>query len=225
MHWNTGAGRCRFKKAQNTVDDSKRDKGQKNVTLKTLKQKVSYGIGLSIGRNLKRDGLDVAPQLLVQGISDSLAGKEPLLTDDDFQDAWNAYQEELTETKEKQGQVFLAANGKKKGVVTTKSGLQYKIIKPGTGKMPKPTDSVSTHYHGTLLDGTVFDSSVDRKQPATFGVNQVISGWTEALQLMKVGAKWRLFIPSDLAYGARGSGNKIGPHTVLIFEIELLAIE
>ncbi|MCH7990113.1 MAG: FKBP-type peptidyl-prolyl cis-trans isomerase [Planctomycetes bacterium] len=125
----------------------------------------------------------------------------------------------------KKGKDFLAANKKKKGVVTLKSGLQYLVLKQGTGKKPKATDRVKTHYHGTLIDGTVFDSSVQREMPATFPVNGVIKGWIEALQLMNVGSKWKLFIPSELAYGKRGSPPKIAPDSVLIFEIELLGIE
>ena len=131
---------------------------------------------------------------------------------------------ELADNNKKEGEKFLAENGKKEGVKTLKSGLQYKVLNKGDGATPKPTDQVTTHYHGTLIDGSVFDSSVERGEPATFGVNQVISGWTEALQLMKVGDKWRLFVPAEMAYGVRGAGAKIGPNATLVFEVELLKI-
>jgi FKBP-type peptidyl-prolyl cis-trans isomerase FklB len=150
-----------------------------------------------------------------------MQGKEDTATDKKLK----ANQAENASAAGKNGREFLAANKKKKGVVTLKSGLQYQVIKQGTGKTPKATDRVKTHYHGTSIDGTVFDSSVQRKMPATFPVNRVIKGWIEALQLMKVGSKWKLFIPSELAYGRRGSPPKIAPDSVLIFEIELLGIE
>ncbi len=206
------------------------------IELKTLKQKVSYSIGLNIGRSITRDGLEIDADLLALGIKDIMAKREPRLTKEEVNEALTkfsaAMRDQATEKdklaagkNKKAGEAFLAANKKKEGVVATKSGLQYKILKQGKGPSPKPTDRVRTHYHGTLIDGTVFDSSVDRGQPSTFGVNQVIKGWIEALQLMKVGGKWRIFVPSELAYGTRGSGSKIGPDTVLVFEIELLAIE
>ncbi|QDV21697.1 Peptidyl-prolyl cis-trans isomerase Mip precursor [Gimesia panareensis] len=203
--------------------------------LKDQKQKVSYGIGFNLGQNLMRDNLDLDPQILAKGIIDAMTKQKPQMTEDEIRATLLAFQEQLrkdAQTKmEKEAQAnvakgkkFLADNAKKEGVKTTKSGLQYKVIKSGSGKTPKLTDEVTTHYRGTLIDGTEFDSSYKRKQPATFPVNRVIGGWTEALQLMKEGDKWQLFIPSDLAYGQRGSGPDIGPNEVLIFDIELLKV-
>jgi len=205
--------------------------------LKTPKDKASYAIGLSIGKSLQRDAVDVDPNILLRGIKDSLAGGKTLLTDDEAKAALAAVQSDLRQKQQakmqqagasnlKDGQAFLAANKAKEGVVTLPSGLQYKILKEGTGPKPSAADSVVCNYRGTLLDNTEFDSSYKRGQPATFGVGQVIKGWTEALQLMPVGSKWQLFIPSDLAYGPRGGpGGSIGPNATLIFEVELLSIE
>ncbi len=211
--------------------------------LKTLKQKVSYGIGLNIGRNMREQGVEIETQLLIKGLQDALSGAKPQLTDAELQTAMAAFQQDLkrksamqkiakdpklkaaAEKNLKEGLAFLAKNAKVKGVKSTASGLQYQVLKAGKGPSPKATDQVTTHYHGTLIDGTVFDSSVDRKQPATFGVNRVIAGWTEALQLMKVGSKWKLTIPSGLAYGLTPRpGGPIGPNAVLVFEVELLSI-
>jgi FKBP-type peptidyl-prolyl cis-trans isomerase len=207
---------------------------QDKPDLTNPKQKASYAIGLNIGTTLKRQELDVDTKALTAGITDGFAGK-PALTEDeqkavlmDLQKSVMARAEEkqnaAAETNLKAGEAFLAANAKKEGVKTTASGLQYKVINSGTGLSPKLTDVVKVHYHGTLIDGTVFDSSVRRNQPATFPVNGVIPGWTEALQLMKVGDKWKLFIPAKLAYGEQGPPS-IGPNTTLIFEVELLGIE
>jgi len=193
--------------------------------IKTVNGKVSYGIGQNIGRQLRSQGFDIDVKLLARGLADGLAQKKPLVSQKDFQEAIAALQDQIRAKREKEGVDFLAANKKKKGVITTKSGLQYQILKAGTGRSPTAADTVKTHYHGTLIDGTVFDSSVKRGKPAKFPVNGVIKGWTEALQLMKVGAKWKLFIPSDLAYGMRGSPPDIAPNSVLVFEIELLVIE
>jgi FKBP-type peptidyl-prolyl cis-trans isomerase len=198
------------------------------------KQKTSYALGLDIATTLKRQELDVDVKVLAAGIADGLAGK-PALTEEeqravimDLQKSARARAEEkqmaAAGTNLKAGEAFLAANAKKEGVKTTASGLQYKVINSGTGPSPKLTDVVKVHYHGTLIDGTVFDSSVRRNTPATFPVNGVIPGWTEALQLMKVGDKWKLFIPAKLAYGEQGPG-PIGPNATLIFEVELLGIE
>ncbi len=203
--------------------------------LKDQKQKVSYGIGYNLGKNLMRDQLDLDPQVLVKGIVDAMTKKKPLMSDEEIQSTLVAFQKELRakqEAKMKEasqanvakGKQFLATNAKKEGVKTTKSGLQYKVVKQGKGKTPGLKDSVTTHYRGTLINGKEFDSSYKRNQPATFPVNGVIRGWTEALQLMKEGDKWQLFIPSDLAYGQRGSGPDIGPNEVLIFDIELLKV-
>jgi FKBP-type peptidyl-prolyl cis-trans isomerase FklB len=207
---------------------------QDKPDLKDPKQRASYSIGADIGNNFKRQEIEVDPKALAAGITDALAGKT-VLTEAEMKTVLNDFRKDLMAKMEakqkvsgeknvKEGEAFLAANGKKEGVKTTSSGLQYKVLKSGTGATPKPTDSVKVHYHGTLLDGTVFDSSVDRGDPVTFGVGDVIPGWTEALQLMKVGDKWQLFIPSKLAYGDKSAGPKITPNSTLIFDVELLAI-
>ena len=204
--------------------------------LKTDKEKISYSIGMEIGGNLKRGSVEVDPDLLAKGLKDSYGGGKTILTEDqarqaiaDFQKTLMAKQAEtmqkLSEKNKADGEKFLAENGKKEGVKTLPSGLQYKEIAPGTGKSPKTTDTVTTHYKGTLIDGTEFDSSHKRGEPATFPVSGVISGWTEALQLMKEGAKWQLFVPSNLAYGERGAGREIGPNATLIFEVELISVK
>jgi FKBP-type peptidyl-prolyl cis-trans isomerase len=206
------------------------------LTLKTPKDKTSYAIGMGIGKSLHRDSVDVDPAILLRGIKDGMAGGKTLLTDDEAKAAMISLQNDLRqkqgakmqqagETNKKEGAAFLAANKTKAGVVTLPSGLQYKILKEGTGPKPTAADSVVCNYRGVLLNNTEFDSSYKRGQPATFQVGQVIKGWTEALQLMPVGSKWQLFIPSDLAYGDRGAGPDIGPNSTLIFEVELLSIE
>lgn len=203
--------------------------------LKDQKQKVSYGIGYNLGQNLMRDNLDLDPQVLAKGIMDAMTKQKPQMTEDEIRATLLAFQQQLQKDAQAKmqkaaqenvakGKKFLADNAKKEGIKTTKSGLQYKVVKSGSGKTPKLNDRVTTHYRGTLIDGTEFDSSYKRNQPATFPVNGVIGGWTEALQLMKEGDKWQLFIPSDLAYGERGSGPDIGPNEVLIFDIELLKV-
>jgi FKBP-type peptidyl-prolyl cis-trans isomerase FklB len=209
---------------------------QDNLVLKNQKDKVSYIIGMEIGKNFKKQSIDIDPDVLTRGIKDAISGGKPLLTEQEvqetmatFQKEMMAKQEELTkklgEKNKKEGEVFLAENKKKEGVKTLPSGLQYKVIKAGTGKKPKINDTVTTHYRGTLIDGTEFDSSYRRGQPVSFLVSGVIPGWTEALQLMEEGAKWQLFIPQNLAYGERGAGRDIGPNTTLIFEIELISIQ
>lgn len=206
------------------------------VTLKTQKDKVSYIIGLNIGSSMKRQSVDVDPNLLLKGLKDGLSGSKPLMSNDEMRKTMTAFSQEmkkkhdeemkkLGEKNKEEGEKFLAANKKKKGVVTLPSGLQYKIIKKGKGKSPTINDIVTVNYRGTLVDGKEFDSSYKRGKPATFPVKGVIKGWTEALQLMKPGAKWELFIPSDLAYGARGAGATIGPDSTLIFEVELLSVK
>lgn len=203
--------------------------------LKDPKQRISYAIGTDIGGSMKRQELDVDVKALAAGLSDAFAGK-PALTDEEIKQTLNDFRTQMMAKMEakqktagaeniKKGEDFLAANAKKVGVKTTASGLQYKVIKSGTGKTPKATDTVKVHYHGTLIDGTVFDSSVERNEPATFPVNGVIPGWTEALQLMKEGDKWQIVLPSKIAYGEQGAGGKIGPNSVLVFDVELLAIE
>jgi FKBP-type peptidyl-prolyl cis-trans isomerase len=206
------------------------------AVLKTQKDKVSYGIGMNIGKSLKKDAVDVDVDLLVKGLKDSLSDGKTLLSEEEYRATLTALQKEmmekqaeaskaLAEKNKKDGEAFLSENGKKEGVVTLPSGLQYKVIKSGTGKSPKPVDTVETHYRGTLIDGTEFDSSYKRGQTATFPVDGVIPGWTEALQKMKEGDKWQLFVPSNLAYGERGAGRDIGPNATLIFEVELIAVK
>jgi len=206
------------------------------MTLKDNKDKVSYSIGLNIGKSMKQEGLDINPDALAAAMKDVFSGAKPQLTDEEVQAVMQEFQKEMMAkrmkgqqeglTKNKaEGEKFLAENKKKEGIKTTASGLQYKVIKDGTGKTPKATDTVSTHYRGTLISGKEFDSSYKRGEPAEFPVNGVIKGWTEALQLMKEGAKWQLFIPSELAYGERGAGQDIGPNSTLIFDIELLSVK
>jgi FKBP-type peptidyl-prolyl cis-trans isomerase FklB len=208
---------------------------QEKPDLKNPKQRLSYSIGADIGKNLKRQEIDVDAKALAAGLTDALTGKTAL-TEPEMQAAIKEFQTQMTTKMQarqqvdgaknlKEGQAFLEANAKKEGVKTLPSGLQYKVLKSGAGKTPKATDTVKTHYHGTLIDGTVFDSSVERGEPISFPVNGVIKGWTEALQLMKEGDKWQLFVPSNLAYGERGAGGKIGPNSTLIFEVELLSVE
>jgi len=205
---------------------------QENLVLKSQKDKMSYIIGMDIGNNLKTQSIDVEPNILAKGVKDALTGGKPLLTEQEIRETMTAFQNEMRVKQEvvarknkEQGDSFLAENKKKEGVKTLQSGLQYKVIKVGVGKKPKLNDYVTTHYRGTLIDGTEFDSSYKRGQPATFQVSGVIPGWTEALQLMETGAKWQLFIPPNLAYGERGSGGVIGPNATLIFEIELISIQ
>jgi len=205
------------------------------LALKTQKDKFSYALGMKMGENLKKQSVPVDPAILSRGLRDALAGKKTLLTDEEAQGAMAAVQNDMRqkmqekmkeegEANKKTGEAFLAANKSKEGVVTLPSGLQYKILKAGTGPKPTANDSVVCNYKGTLIDGKEFDSSYKRGQPATFPVTGVIKGWTEALQLMPVGSKWELFIPPDLAYGERGAGGDIGPDSTLIFEVELLSI-
>jgi FKBP-type peptidyl-prolyl cis-trans isomerase len=208
-----------------------------DMVLKSQKDKVSYSIGVDIGSTLKNQSLDVDPAILARGIRDSMSGQKQLMTDQEIRDTIAAFQKEMMakqqeqtkqmgEKNKKQGEAFLAENKKKEGVKTLPSGLQYKVITAGKGKKPKATDTVTTHYRGTLIDGTEFDSSISRGKPASFPVNGVIPGWTEALQLMEEGAKWQLFIPSNLAYGDRGTpGGPIGPNATLIFDIELISVQ
>jgi FKBP-type peptidyl-prolyl cis-trans isomerase FklB len=199
------------------------------------KDKISYSIGMDIGTSLKRQDIDLNADELAAGLRDALSGGKPKLTEDEVHKILTEFQQELqakaqersqqlAEKNKKEGEAFLAANKKKPGVKTLPSGLQYKVITDGKGPIPKATDTVTTNYKGTLVDGTEFDSSYKRGEPATFPVNGVIKGWTEALQLMKVGSKWELYVPSDLAYGPRGAGQMIGPNSTLVFEVELLSI-
>jgi FKBP-type peptidyl-prolyl cis-trans isomerase FklB len=191
--------------------------------------KVSYALGLSLGNNLAGSGvtnLNVAK--LAQGIEDAITKNQPEINIEEAQTLINEYftalQAKTAEKGQQAGKAFLEENSKRAEVTTLASGLQYEVLTKGNGTIPRATDSVKVHYHGTTIDGKVFDSSVSRGEPATFGVTQVISGWVEALQLMPVGSKWKLFIPSDLAYGAQGAGQAIAPHATLVFEVELLDI-
>jgi FKBP-type peptidyl-prolyl cis-trans isomerase FklB len=209
----------------------------KQVKLETQMDKVSYSIGLNIGNNMKRDSIKINAEALVRGIMDASADSASrLMTPAQIQETMSAFQADLQKKQEEnarvageknivEGEAYLAANSKKPGVVTLPSGLQYRVITQGTGKKPVATSEVTTHYVGKLINGTEFDSSVKRGQPATFPCNGVIKGWTEALQLMPVGSKWELVIPPTLAYGENGAGGVIPPNAVLIFEVELLSIK
>ena len=209
---------------------------QKKETPKTKKEKISYSIGVNIGKNMKMQGIDLDQGLLTQGIKDGLNSSKTAMSDKDMEAAMTSFQQEMMgkmqakqkvvgEKNVKEGEAFLAANKKKEGVVTLSSGLQYKILKSGDGPKPTKDQTVKCHYRGTLIDGTEFDSSYKRGEPTEFPIGQVIKGWTEALQLMPVGSKWQLFIPSDLAYGPEGRGQTIGPNATLIFDIELISIK
>lgn len=212
------------------------DKSPAAVKLDSETQKISYIFGHNIGSRMKGDKIKVDLDSLIAGVKAALAGEASQLSEEETNQTLQKFQEQMQAEQEKAaaaaggenakaGADFLAENGKRKGVVTTASGLQYEILKAAEGAKPGKEDSVKVHYHGTLIDGTVFDSSVDRGEPVEFGVTQVIPGWTEALQLMPVGSKWKLFIPSKLAYGERSASEDIGPNSTLIFEVELLGIE
>ncbi len=210
--------------------------GEEKPILKTQKEKASYVIGVDIGKTIKKGGVEIDADLLARGIRDALGGGKLLMNEQEIKETMAAFQQEMTakqtqarkelgEKNKKEGQRFLAENGKKPGVTTLPSGLQYKVLRPGKGKKPQGQDVVKVHYRGTLIDGTEFDSSYRRGQPASFAVNRIIPGWKEALQLMEEGAKWQIYIPSHLAYGERGAGREIGPNATLIFDVELLEIE
>ena len=203
--------------------------------MNTLKEKISYIIGRDMASNFSKQGIEIEADQLLAGLKDAMAGKPSVLSAEETQQTMMQLQQEMEqkfqekagkagEANKKEGQEFLAANKNKAGVHTLPSGMQYEILNEGTGKTPTRTDNVTTHYKGTLIDGTVFDSSYERGQPATFPVNGVIAGWTQALMMMKEGAKWRLYIPAELAYGAQGAGADIGPNATLIFDVELLKV-
>ena len=201
------------------------------VTLKTQKEKLFYIIGVQAGNDMKREFIDVDPAIVAKGMQDAILGNKLLISDQEAKEVVATYQKERAEEKRKlaeknrqEGAAFLAENKKKTGVKTLPSGLQYKVIKEGTGKTPKATDTVVARFKGTLISGTEFASSYQRNEPATLPVNGVMPGWTEALQLMKEGSKWQLFVPPKLAYGEQGAG-PIGPNVTLIFEIELVAVK
>ncbi len=206
--------------------------GEKQVALETNVDKMSYGIGMSMARSVKGQPIEINNAAMMAGLKDVLNDKPAQLEEDVIREAFAAVREEQMEKQKveadgavKIGEDYLVENAKKEGVKSTESGLQYEVMAEGKGDTPAATDTVEVHYHGTLIDGTVFDSSVERGTPAKFPVNRVISGWTEALQLMKVGDKWRLHIPADLAYGAQSPSPKIPANSALVFEVELLSIE
>jgi FKBP-type peptidyl-prolyl cis-trans isomerase FklB len=211
-----------------------------SAALKTQKDKVSYvvgyDLGAKIGSDIKKQGLDFSIDAFVRGIKEAISGTKAILPDSEMQSAMMAFQQSMMEKQQtatkqaaeknlKEGEDFLAANAKKDSVKVLPDGLQYKILRDGTGAQPAAADTVVTHYRGTLIDGKVFDESYGRGEPITFPVSGVIKGWTEALQMMKVGAKWQLFIPASLAYGERGAGQMIGPNSALVFDIELINVK
>jgi FKBP-type peptidyl-prolyl cis-trans isomerase FklB len=209
---------------------------QHKTELKTLQDSVSYSIGMDIGKNLKGQMIDVNPDALAQALKDLNGDGKPMLTDAQARSAMMAFQTQMMAThaekmkaagekNKKDGEVFLAENKKKEGVVTLPSGLQYKVLTIGNGKKPRATDKVTLNYRGVLIDGTEFDNSYKRGEPAVFPVNGIIKGLSEALQLMPVGSKWQIVIPADIAYGEQGAGAQIAPNAVLIFEIELMGIK
>lgn len=220
------------KKPASTAAASKTD----SSALKTDKEKFSYALGMNLGSGLHKQGVEIDSNVFARGVKDAIEGGKTLLTQEEAQATLMAKQNEIRqkqqekmqqagEANKKEGEAFLAGNKGKEGVTTLPSGLEYKILKAGSGPKPAATDTVVCNYRGTLINGTEFDSSYKRGQPAEFPVNGVIKGWTEALQLMPVGSKWQLFIPSSLAYGERGAGGDIGPNETLIFEVELLSIK
>jgi FKBP-type peptidyl-prolyl cis-trans isomerase len=205
------------------------------LTLKTPKEKMSYIIGVQLGNDMKKQSIDVDPAIVAKGLQDLLLGNKLLISDQEAKDFVAAYQKEkaakfaeerkkLGENNKEEGATFLAENKQKEGVKTLPSGLQYKVLKEGTGRTPKVTDTVVVQYKGTLVNGTEFASSYRTNKPATFPVNGIMRGWTEALQLMKEGSTWQIFIPPELAYGEQGAG-PIGPNATLIFKIELIAVK
>ncbi len=209
---------------------------QSVLTLKTQKDKLSYALGMNLGSNLHKEKVEVDPAIVLRGLKDALAAGKMLLTEDEARATLTQLQTEVRskqqekmkvagELNKKEGVEFLAANKSKEGVVILPSGLQYKILTEGTGPKPTASDTVVCNYRGTLISGAEFDSSYKRGQPASFPVNGVIKGWTEALQRMPVGSKWQLFVPAELGYGDRGAGADIGPGATLIFEVELLSIQ
>ncbi len=213
-----------------------KDEEEKKDELKSPTEQVSYAIGIRVGISLKMSPDELDLKAFFRGVEDSLKDNEPLLSEEEVnklneeftakvREAMTIKRKEAGKKNLKEGKAFLAKNGKKKGVVTTDSGLQYLVLEKGSGPKPKATDQVTVHYRGTLLDGTEFDSSHKRGKPMTRPANRLIAGWTEALQLMSVGSKYRLFIPPDLAYGERGAVPKIDPNATLIFEVELIEIK
>lgn len=206
------------------------DNTLKAQQLKTADDSLAYSLGVLIAGNLKQEGFgDLNPDIIAVGLKAALKGESLLYTTEAcntmVRDGAARLKSKQFEAVKGAGEQYLAANKKRAGVTTLEDGLQYEIMKEGTGRKPKATETVNVHYHGTLIDGTVFDSSVDRGEPISFPLNQVIKGWTEVLQLMPIGSKWKVYIPYQLAYGERGAGQTIPPYAALIFEIELLGIE
>ena len=210
--------------------------GAETADLEDENQKLSYSIGYQVGGDFRRQGLEIDPELVVKGVLDAQAGSEPLMTPEEMRETLADLQRQATAAAKRQreeqarknleeAKAFLAENAEKEGVTTLPSGLQYQVLSEGEGDPPAATDTVTVQYRGTLIDGTEFDSSYGRGEPASFPLNRVIPGWTEGLQLMRPGAKYRLFVPPELAYGERGAGSKIGPNSALIFEIELLSVQ
>jgi FKBP-type peptidyl-prolyl cis-trans isomerase FklB len=211
--------------------------GENMVKIETQKDKVSYAIGLSVGTSLKKDSISISPEAFLRGVMDARAdSSQRLMNEKEVQTTMMAFQDSIKakkmegarlegEKNKREGDAFLAENAKKPGIVTLPSGLQYKVIQDGKGKMPKSTSTVTTNYSGRLIDGTEFDSSSKRGEPATFPVTGVIKGWTEALQLMKEGSKWELYIPSSLAWGENGAGGAIPPNATVVFVVELISVQ
>jgi FKBP-type peptidyl-prolyl cis-trans isomerase len=209
---------------------------QQAKSLSTKKQKISYGIGREMGRNIRQQEADVDLDALLKGMKDGVSNAKPAIAEEEIQALLEAYSREMMEKQtskakeqgdknKKAGEAFLASNKKKDGVTTLANGIQYRILKAGNGPKPTKDKTVVCHYRGTLTDGTEFDSSIKRNEPATFPVVNVIQGWQEILPMMPVGSKWEVVIPSNLGYGERGTGGAIGPNATLIFEIELLSIQ
>ena len=236
MNWTKISAVCLLCLGLAACNAANQESGGGLTELTTDSQQQCYAVGMDIAGSLDRTGMELDIDALVQGLRDGLTGGDSLLTREQCVQAKNDFQTQAREKMmakqqedaakgQQEGDAFLAKNREAEGVTVTESGLQYKIISAGDGPLPKATDTVSVHYHGTLINGSVFDSSVERGEPATFQVGRVISGWTEALQLMPVGSKWKLFIPADLAYGPRSPSPDIPPNSVLIFDVELLGIE
>jgi FKBP-type peptidyl-prolyl cis-trans isomerase FklB len=205
------------------------------VELKDQNAKANYSIGYQIGGDFRRQGVEITPEVLVLGVKDALSGAESRMTDEEMRNTLVSLKQRTTSAEQEAGQqsvqdnlskgkAFLAKNATREGVTTLPSGLQYKVIEAGSGPSPKRTDQVTVHYRGTLIDGTEFDSSYSRNQPATFRLDRVIPGWTEGLQLMQQGARWQLYIPAGLAYGESGSGARIPPNSALVFDVELIKV-
>jgi len=221
----TTANAERVVNPQSTEGTAAAAESTESSQLMTNEHKVNYSLGFDLGQDLKRQGLEVAPEVLLRGVSDAMSGAKPEITSRQRRAALKEIRQQRAQENLEQSLAFLQANAQKDGITTLSSGLQYKEIKAGEGRMPGPKDSVVVHYRGTLIDGTEFDNSRERGRPATFPVGKVIKGWSEALQLMKEGAQWELFIPPDLAYGKLGRKERIPANSALIFEVELISVK